>query len=138
MFGSEKHASQKSYMNKEDLKELAKRQLLGTHSDQHLPLATLSAKEIEAEIVNSMDALEQLSGQRVSGISYPYGGKSAVSDELFSITKNCGLQYGFTMERGINTAHDANPYALRRIDTNDVVSGVREDISLNRLNSMPL
>lgn len=119
MFGCEKEACQKLYMDSDDLKYLAKRHILGTHAHQHLPLATLSDDESRQEIMESLDIIETLSGKVVEGISYPYGGKSAVSDKVFSIAGECGLKYGFTMERGINKKVN-NPLSLMRIDTNDV------------------
>ena len=120
IFGSEKAASDKLYMNMDDLKFLAQRNILGTHAHMHVPLATLSSEECEAEILESLEILEKLSGDRVKGISYPFGGKSAVSETVFSLSKKSGLTYGFTMERGINGANENNPFALKRIDTNDV------------------
>ena len=35
------------------------------------------------------------------GVSYPYGGKSAVNNSVFSLAKS-SYKYGLTMERGIN------------------------------------
>jgi hypothetical protein len=127
LFGSERAASEALYMSREDLKILARRHLLGTHAHSHLPLAILSADEVRREIEQSMDVLENLSGQRPLGISYPFGGKSAVSDKVFDIAQACGLQYGFTMERGINAAGAASALALKRIDTNDTEAWVDAD-----------
>jgi peptidoglycan/xylan/chitin deacetylase (PgdA/CDA1 family) len=120
-FGSEKNACEKLYMNADDIRFLAKNQVLGTHSHHHFPLATLSNSDTEKEIRNSIDILEDISKNRVRGISYPYGGKSAVSEDLYSIAQNCGLEYGFTMERGINKSCGNDSLSLKRIDTNDYI-----------------
>lgn len=120
LFGSERAASEALYMNAEDLRVLASRHLLGTHAHTHIPLAALPLLQLRQEIETSLDVLENLSGQRPLGISYPFGGKSAVDETVFATAQTLGLQYGFTMERGVNSAGDASPMALKRIDVNDV------------------
>jgi len=124
MFGSEQAASVALYMNADDLRVLANRHLLGTHSHTHTPLATLSATHAQQEIAQSLDVLEHLSGRRPNGISYPFGGQSAVSESVFATAQALGLQYGFTMERGINAGGDKSPMALKRIDVNDIKAWV--------------
>lgn len=120
LFGSEADACEQLYMDADDVRYLATLGLLGTHSHRHLPLATLSEHDATMEIQRSMDILESISGRAVHGISYPYGGKSAVSDRLFDIARQCGLRYGFTMERGINANDTRHDLFMKRIDTNDV------------------
>ena len=120
LFGSESAASEALYMSAEDLRMLARRHLLGTHAHSHVPLATLTAAESQHEIEKSLDVLEHVSGQRPLGISYPFGGKSAVSDLVLTAAQAAGLRYGFTMERGINMQSGADPMALKRIDVNDI------------------
>ena len=124
LFGSERAACEALYMNADDLRILSGRHLLGTHAHTHVPLATLPDVQARFEIEQSLDVLENLSGQRPLGISYPFGGKSAVSNSLFEIAQQAGLKYGFTMERGINTSDNMSPFSLKRIDTNDVDSWV--------------
>lgn len=120
LFGSEQAASEALYMNAEDLRVLASRHLLGTHAHTHVPLATLPMVQLRREVEDSLDVLENLSGQRPLGISYPFGGKSAVSETVFATAQTLGLKYGFTMERGVNSSGDTSPMALKRIDVNDV------------------
>lgn len=120
-FGNEMAASEALYMSQDELRALARKGRLGTHGSNHVPLATLSGKALQSEIGGSIEVLEHITGTRMLGISYPFGGKSAVSDEVFSTAKSCGLRYGFTMERGINGHADyVLPMKLKRIDTNDV------------------
>ena len=124
MFGSEQAASEALYMNAEDLRVLADRHLLGTHAHTHVPLATLPATLVQQEIEQSLEVLENLSGRRPTGISYPFGGQSAVSESVFATAQASGLQYGFTMERGINAGSDKSSMALKRIDVNDISAWV--------------
>jgi|SRR3989344_1983933 len=117
-------------MGCDEIATLARSGRLGTHAYNHLPLAGLNSDAVEREIGESMDVLEQFSGIRVRGISYPYGGKSAVSDQVFSVAQTCGLRYGFTMERGVNAHGDfAYPYQLKRVDTYDVQTLIERAVS---------
>lgn len=120
-FGDEAAVSESLYMGRDDVRILARDHSLGTHAYNHVPLADLDHQALEREIADSIDVLEQVSQVRVKGISYPFGGKSAVSSQVFDAAKASGLSYGFTMERGVNTCDDLRkPFQLKRIDTNDV------------------
>ena len=66
-----------------------------------------------------MEILKRLTGKEVRGISYPYGGKSALNNKVFTVARELGLLYGFTMQRGINISNNSDATALKRIDTND-------------------
>ncbi len=120
IFGSERAASEALYLSADDLKVLARGHSLGTHAHAHVPLAGLTVGQMQGEIEQSLDLLERLSGQRPLGISYPFGGKSAVSESVFAMAQSCGLKYGFTMERGVNFDGGGSPMSLNRIDVNDV------------------
>lgn len=127
-FGDEIAASKAIYMNREEIKLLASKGRLGTHASSHVPLANLGSDDLKKEIENSIDVLEEVGGQSIKGISYPFGGKSAVSDNVFDQSRDCGLLYGFTMERGVNQQSDLNnALKLKRIDTNDIDEVVKED-----------
>ena len=121
LFGSEAKAAESLYMSREEVQLLAKKGMLGTHTLNHVPLAGLSTKQVRHEIEMSVEVLEEIGGRKVQGISYPYGGKSAISTEVFEAASDCGLMYGFTMERGINTCgQNIGAMQLKRVDTNDV------------------
>lgn len=124
LFGDEKTAARALYMTREDWKLLAKKGYLGTHGHRHLPLATLNEAQIREDIQLSMQTIREVTGQNVRGISYPFGGKTAVSQDVFDTSESLGLTYGFTMQRGANQT-PAPPHAamqLQRIDVNDLAS----------------
>ena len=57
----------------------------------------------------------------------------AVSKEVAEVAEECGLQFGFTMWRGINNFENLeNKFLLNRIDTNDAPGG-----KLKRTNFIP-
>lgn len=123
MFGSETAAVDELYMSDDDIRLLAQWRALGTHAHSHLPLAGLETTEMRREIESSIDILTSICGRPPMGISYPYGGPSAVSQQVADIAADCGLAYGFTMARGISEgAGKISSMLLRRIDTNDIAA----------------
>ena len=117
--------SKKLYMDQRDIRKIADFGYLGTHSDLHLPLATLNANAIKKDIQDSLDFLEKECGTaNISSISYPYGGPKSVSQNVIDIAKEFNFTFGLTMFRGINTIKDFdNPLMLKRVDTNDAPGG---------------
>lgn len=120
LYGAEKSVNERLYMDRDDLSFLAKKHQLGSHAHSHLPLAQLSSDECHREIDESIRILEQITNAKINGISYPYGGASAVSEIVYGASRMCGLKYGFTMKRGMNSGGSHNCFSLNRIDTNDI------------------
>ncbi len=121
LFGDEREVASSLYMSCDDLRRLSVRRLLGSHAHSHLPLATLSLDRLHYELAYSRQLIEEITTSFPAGVSYPFGGKSAVGHEVYDRASSCGYAYGFTMERGINDLPDkANPMALKRIDVNDL------------------
>jgi peptidoglycan/xylan/chitin deacetylase (PgdA/CDA1 family) len=121
LFGDEKAVAESLYMSADDLNELSAEGMLGSHAHSHVPLATLDSEKIVDELRRSFDALTNLTRREPSGISYPFGGKTAVSAEVFDAARSCGYSYGFTMERGVNgDATSGTKMSLKRIDANDL------------------
>jgi len=127
LFGNEREIARDLYMSRDDLKYLAKKQILGSHAHTHVPLATLDNKLMQHEIHHSRTILEEITGTAPIGISYPYGGKSAVNDDVFECASSFGYAYGFTMERG-NNSHTGPLQAMKlmRIDVNDLDAWLTE------------
>lgn len=119
LFADEKTVSAALYMDADDWRALARKGCLATHGHHHLPLATLLPEAIAADIAMSLQVIREQTGYDVRGIGYPFGGKTAVSESVFNAAKALGLDYGFTMQRGVNPA-PSNPMALNRIDVNDL------------------
>ena len=121
------------YLSKDDLRMLAAKGMLGTHTHTHYPLATLTEEKINTEIITSIQYLEELTSTKIKVISYPYGRHGAVNEKVASISRNLGLDVGFTMNRGLNTAADMRKaLMLKRVDTNDAPGG-----KLNSLEYLP-
>lgn len=110
------------YMEREHLRELAARDMLGSHTHSHRPLGILTESEINREIVRSCRYLESWTGRQVDSLSYPYGSRHACSLAAGQIAGEAGIRLGFTMERtGIDTK--ALPLFLPRCAPNDLPGG---------------
>ena len=121
LFGDEKEVAASLYMSRDDLCKLSNKRMLGSHAHSHLPLATLPPERVLHELMYSRQLIEEITSNPPRGVSYPFGGKSAVSNAVFDDAASCGYAYGFTMERGINyLPENIKPMALRRIDINDL------------------
>jgi peptidoglycan/xylan/chitin deacetylase (PgdA/CDA1 family) len=127
-FGDEKAAAEALYMNKDELKYLAKVGSIGSHGHSHRPLAKLSNAELNEELHRSREILETLTGVAPTGVSFPYGGKTAVNNDVFLAAMEAGYKYGFTMERGMNLEIPC-ALSLKRIDTNDIADWLNSNLS---------
>lgn len=112
------------YMQEADLQRLATAGALGAHGSAHVPLATLPLEDARKDILSSIHYLESVGGKKVVSFSYPFGGDAAVSPALGPMLDQAGIQFAFTMKRGLNTAEQLqNPLFLHRVDTNDAPGG---------------
>jgi len=113
------------YFTKNQLKELANKGMLGTHTHSHFPLATISSNQVGKEIIVSTEYLKEITGVKIQSISYPYGRHGAVNNEVAECAKQAGMKFGLTMYRGINNidSFKHNPLLLQRVDTNDAPYG---------------
>ena len=107
------------YMDHAQIRELAVRDMLGSHSHSHRPLGTLAEADIRREISLSLDYLENWTGVRVDSLGYPYGSRSACTQAVGRVAREVGIRLGFTMERaGIDDR--SMPLFLPRCAPNDL------------------
>jgi len=123
MFSSqESRLSELLYMSPEMVVELSAQGCIGTHAHDHLPLAQLAEQEARTLLSESLDTLAQWGCERVQGVSYPYGGRTAVSEEVARLASQAGMRFGFTMERATNL-HLERPLLLARFSNSDLPGG---------------
>jgi peptidoglycan/xylan/chitin deacetylase (PgdA/CDA1 family) len=111
--------SQELYMSASELRTLIEAGMhIGSHGYDHYWLNTLNRKDQEGEIDNSLAFLRQL-GCSVENwvMCYPYGG---YNDSLIDVVKSRGCRIGFAVDVGIAHLEGSNPFALPRLDTNDL------------------
>ena len=110
------------YMNKEELRNLATRGLLGSHTHNHYPLGLLSKDEIEFELKYSKKYLEELTGKTMKTVAYPYGTPEACTEEVAKTARALGYVFGFTTTKGQVNIHD-DKLLINRFDCNDIIGG---------------
>lgn len=110
------------YMSQSDLKYLASKNYLGSHTHSHFPLGKLNETEILFELTNSKNYFENLTNSKIHTVSYPYGTEKAVTPLVAELAVKSGYKLGFTTKVGDNTGSE-NLLELKRFDCNDLVGG---------------
>ncbi|KAF2333112.1 polysaccharide deacetylase family protein [Flavobacterium daemonense] len=110
------------YLSEQNLKYLAAKECLGSHTHSHYPLGLLNSDDIKFELANSKSYLENLTDSKIDILSYPYGTSEACTKQVADIAKDEGYKIGFTTTRGINTLAE-NHLLLNRFDCNDLIGG---------------
>jgi len=98
----------------EDLRELvAMGHTVGSHTMNHARLSKIiSPKELEREIIGSVDMIEDKLQVKIDTFAYPFGNVESINERAYSIIKK-RYKYCFTGIRG-NNADSVNPYITWR------------------------
>jgi peptidoglycan/xylan/chitin deacetylase (PgdA/CDA1 family) len=120
--GDEKSFSQTLYLSWEEARQMqGARMLIGGHSHQHKPLATLSAVELHWDLSTCHGLLvEHLQPQDLWPFSYPYATKESFTDTAVRQLKRLGFSCSFATEVGVNLP-GADLFTLRRLDCRDAM-----------------
>ncbi len=92
----------------------------GSHTARHLPLATLSRREIYVEVETSAESIEKHLGKRVISFSCPYAYPQAHPETLSALRdglRNQGYTVAVTTKIGTVSPED-DPLSLRRLPIN--------------------
>ena len=100
------------YLSTEDIKSLSclENCEIGSHSYNHVRLNTISNEKIFFELSESKKIIENMIGNKISGISYPHG---SYNQYVLSILKSVGYDYAASSIKGKNT-DKTNKYLLKR------------------------
>jgi peptidoglycan/xylan/chitin deacetylase (PgdA/CDA1 family) len=97
--------------------------VLGGHSHQHQPLATLSAADLARDIRTCQQLVQaNLHPQADWPFSYPYGKTDTFNAETITYLRALGVTCAFCTEVGSN-APGRDLFAIRRIDCKDAPGG---------------
>lgn len=113
------------YMDEVMLQDLNKRNFLGSHSHNHLPLSKLSSETLEQELMNTQEFFLEKFNRPAVSISYPYGAFEACTEIKEQINAH-NFKLGFTMERAKNESLVIDSLMLSRFDCNDMPLGKNE------------
>lgn len=82
----------------------------GSHTLNHLNLATITNQEAKFEIENSKKEIEKITNQECKSFAYPYG---KFDDDIISVVKNSGYTNAVIVKRGLFDKNDR--FAIKRI-----------------------
>jgi peptidoglycan/xylan/chitin deacetylase (PgdA/CDA1 family) len=118
--GDEKSFSQTLYLSWEEARQMQTAgMLMGGHSHQHKPLATLSNEELHWDLSTCQSLLiEHLQPQDLWPFSYPYGTQDSFNATAVQQLKRFGFSCSFGTEVGVDLP-GMDLFTLRRIDCMD-------------------
>lgn len=118
--GAEASFSQTLYFNWEEAKRMqAAGMLIGGHSHQHRPLATLSAEELQWDLHTCYRLLgNHVHPQALWPFCYPYGKPDSFNAATMSQLEQLQFTCAFSSDVGINRS-GSNIFALHRLDCKD-------------------
>ena len=118
---TEETFSQALYFSWEEARHMqAAGMLIGGHSHQHRPLATLSPEELAWDLTACHCLLvEHLHPQSLQPFCYPYGKQDSFNDTTVRRLKELRFDCAFSTEIGTN-GPGMNTFVLHRFDCKDV------------------
>ena len=84
-----------AYVAAEDLKEVYAGHEIACHGVQHKKLTTLTIEQMVQEIQQDREALEEITGGLVQGMSYAYG---KYDQKVMDIARTLGIKYSRTVQ----------------------------------------
>jgi peptidoglycan/xylan/chitin deacetylase (PgdA/CDA1 family) len=130
---SEAEFCRRTYMDGETLRALeAAGHRVEAHTHDHRPVTRLGAKEEEL-MARHVQALHHILGRKPQWISFPYGRDWALPPDPAAFCRRHGFAVGVTL-KGKWVTREHAPYALERINTNEVEQVVSErNVALGQL-----
>ena len=83
-----------------------------SHTRVHADLTTLSEADLAEDLAGSRRDLEDLLGEEIRCLAYPYG---RLSDRVISATREAGYEVAFSTQPGFNR-RNVDRYRIRRLD----------------------
>ena len=83
-----------------------------SHTRLHPDLTALSEDDLAEELAGSREDLENILGEQVRSLAYPYG---RFNDRVLNATRTAGYEAAFSTQPGFNRC-DVDRYQVRRLD----------------------
>jgi peptidoglycan/xylan/chitin deacetylase (PgdA/CDA1 family) len=121
--GNERQFSAELYLDWKEAQEMQKAgMIVGGHTHQHRPLATLRYPEMYADLSRNWDLIQKnLSPQDIWPFSYPYGKADSYNRHTVEILRQLGYRFALCTEPG-NNLPGIDLFSVRRVDCKDIMA----------------
>jgi peptidoglycan/xylan/chitin deacetylase (PgdA/CDA1 family) len=130
--GNEVSFNGELYLNWAEAREMQKAgMVLGGHSHQHRPLATLRYAELCADLTNNWDLIQKnLAPQELWPFSYPYGKSDSFNRYTVEVLRQLGYRFALCTELG-NNLPGGDLFTVRRVDCKDILPKAGPSLQLS-------
>lgn len=124
--GDEQEFGGELYLNWSEAREMQQAgMVIGGHSHEHRPLATLRYPELYVDLTRNWELIQKnLAPQEVWPFSYPYGKADSFNRNTVEILRQLGYRLALCTEPG-NNLPGVDLFAVRRVDCKDVTANAR-------------
>jgi peptidoglycan/xylan/chitin deacetylase (PgdA/CDA1 family) len=129
--GEEKQFGAELYLNWAEARDMQRvGMVIGGHSHEHRPLATLRYPELFADLTKNWNLIQKkLAPQELWPFSYPYGKSDSFNRNTVEILRQLGYRFALCTEPG-NNLPGTDLFAVRRVDCKDVIANAtRQEMS---------
>lgn len=120
---SEEIFCRETYMSERRIRKLSARgHVIGCHGHIHKPFSKLSGTGLSTDLEKNVSAIEKITAVKPRWVSYPYGPRWSVPENMNEIFNRFGLKIGFCLDKQRmrwNTG-DEPRQLIDRINTNNV------------------
>ena len=121
--GKEDEFGRELYLNWSEAREMQREgMVIGGHSHQHRPMATLRYPELYADLTRNWDLIQKnLLPQEIWPFSYPYGKADSYNRHTVEILRQLGYRLALCTEPG-NNLPGMDLFSIRRVDCKDITA----------------
>jgi peptidoglycan/xylan/chitin deacetylase (PgdA/CDA1 family) len=127
--GDEKTFAQELYLSWSEAREMQRAgMIIGGHTHQHRPLATLRYPELSDDLTKNWDLIQKnLAPQVMWPFSYPYGKADSFNRNTVEILRQLGYCLSLCTEPG-NNLPSIDLFAVRRVDCKDILGNTYSNL----------
>ncbi len=117
------------YLNWSEAREMQRAgMVIGGHSHEHRPLATLRYPDLYRDLTKNWDLIQKhLAPQDIWPFSYPYGKADSFNRNTVEILRQLGYQFALCTEPG-NNLPGIDRFAVRRVDCKEITRNKNSDL----------
>jgi peptidoglycan/xylan/chitin deacetylase (PgdA/CDA1 family) len=130
--GDENQFARDLYVSWSEAREMQRAgMLLGGHTHEHRPLATLGDEELKRDLARCRELMRKnLDTQDCWPFSYPYGKADSFDNRVIRILGELGFQCSLCTEKGMNVP-GTDLFAIRRVDCKEIMSFGRQEANFH-------